>query len=318
MRVRFWGTRGSLPVALTAPQVRGKIVAALAAARGRAFADARAIEDFVDGELGFALAGTFGGHSSCVQVETGGEDYLLCDLGSGARPFAVQTLRERRGRPATYHVLMSHLHWDHIMGFPFFAPAYIPGNRVRIYGCHAELAQAFQRQQDPPSFPVPLSALGAQIEFVRLTPGQAQDIAGARVTPMLQRHTGDSFGYRIEAGGSCVVYTTDSEHRPEDAAEAQSFVDFFEGAGLVIFDAMYSLADAVSVKQDWGHSSNVVGVELCQRAHVRRLCLFHHEPVSDDSALAKLLEETRRFEELTREDQPLEVLSAYDGLVIDV
>jgi ribonuclease BN (tRNA processing enzyme) len=97
-----------------------------------------------------------------------------------------------------------------------------------------------------------------------------------------------------------------------------SFVDFFRGADLVVFDAMYSLSDAISIKADWGHSSNIVAVELCQRAGVKRLCMFHHEPAYDDAKIENVLADTRRFEKLTREGQALEVIAAYDGLELDV
>jgi phosphoribosyl 1,2-cyclic phosphodiesterase len=316
MLVRFWGTRGSLPVALTADQVRDKVIAALTGAIGRALDTPDKVREYVDRELGFATAGTFGGHSPCVEIDRGGDESLICDLGSGLRPFGLAALKRRRGQPGTYHLVVSHMHWDHIMGFPFFTPAYLPGNRIRIYGCHANLEAALRRQQDAPSFPVPMSQLKADIEFVRLTPGTVHDIAGCRVTPKLQHHSGDSYGYRIEADGKSVVYTTDTEHKLDEYAQTRDFVDFFRAADLVIFDSMYSLADAMSVKEDWGHSSNVIGVELCQMARARRLCLFHHEPVFDDARLAKILDETRRFEQITRDGDAVEVVSAYDGLEI--
>ncbi len=148
--------------------------------------------------------------------------------------------------------------------FPFFTPAYIPGNHIRIYGCHAELAEAFRRQQSAPCFPVEFDRLGASIDFVRLEPGRTYEIAGCLVTAKLQRHTNDSYGYRFEQGGKILVYSTDSEHKLDDDGERREFVGFFRDADFVIFDAMYSLADAISVKEDWGHSSNIVGVELCQ------------------------------------------------------
>jgi phosphoribosyl 1,2-cyclic phosphodiesterase len=315
-RIRFWGTRGSLPVSLTAAGVRARIVAALRGASGRSFASDREIDDYVDG-LGPAIAGTYGGHTSCVEIETGGPEYVLCDLGSGVRPFGQAALaRHGPASPQTYHVFVSHLHWDHIMGLPFFTPAYIPGNRVRFYGGHRELEAALRRQQDPPSFPVDFSYLRADIEFVHLVPGQRYDIAGMSVTTKLQRHAGDSYGFRFEGGGRSVVYTTDSEHKLADPAETDGFVEFFRDADVVIFDAMYSLAEATSVKADWGHSSNVVGVELCQLAGVRHLCLFHHEPANDDETIGRVLSDARRLEEITRTGAPLVVTAAYDGMEI--
>ena len=317
MRVRFWGTRGSLPVALTAADVRDKIVAALRGASGRALASDADVDAYVDG-LAFDVAGTFGGHSACVEIENGSSEYVLCDLGSGVRPFGQAALARHAGAPQTYHVFMSHVHWDHIMGLPFFTPAYIPGNRLFIYGGHAVLEEALRRQQARPSFPVDFAAFKSTIEFVRLEPGTRYAVAGMDVTLKKQRHAGDSYGYRFESNGHSVVYSTDSEHSLADMKETESFVEFFDRADLVIFDAMYSLVEAISVKADWGHSSNIVGVELCQRAQARHLCMFHHEPASSDATLARVLADTRRFEEITRTGAPLRITSAYDGLEIDL
>ena len=317
-RIRFWGTRGSLPVALTAATVRQKLVTALRGASGCVLASDADVERYVDG-LAFPVAGTYGGHTSCVQIETGGPEYVICDLGSGVRPFGQAAIaRHGPASPQTYHIFMSHVHWDHIMGLPFFTPAYIPGNRLRIYGGHPWLESAVRRQQDEPSFPVDFSFLRADIEFVHLEPGKPLAVADMTVTSMLQRHAGDSYGYRFEANGRSVIYSTDSEHRLDDPVETDSFVAFFRNADVVIFDAMYSLADAISIRADWGHSSNVVGVELCQMAGARHLCLFHHEPAFDDQAIEAVLADTRRLEEITRTGDALTITAAYDGLEIEL
>jgi phosphoribosyl 1,2-cyclic phosphodiesterase len=316
-RVRFWGTRGSIPVALTADGVRHKIVAALRGASGRTFASDAEAEAYVD-SLAFADSGTFGGHSPCVEIETGGPDFVICDLGSGVRPFGQAALARDGGGPRTYHVFLSHVHWDHIMGLPFFTPAYIPGNRVVVYGGHAHLEAALRRQQEQPSFPVDFSTFRADISFVRLEPGIVHEVAGMRVKLKLQRHAGDSYGFRFESGGKSVVYSTDSEHDLGNRRETDAFVDFFRGADVVIFDAMYSLADAISVKADWGHSSNIAGVELCHAAGVRHLCMFHHEPAFDDASIARVLADTRRYEEICRTGAPMTVTAAYDGMEIDL
>ena len=318
MRVRFWGTRGSIPVALTSADIRDKVAEALFRAEGRRFESVGEAHEFAVKHLDFSLTHTFGGHSPCVEIETGTQEYLICDMGSGARPFGAHVLARQSGKPATVNVFMSHVHWDHIMGFPFFGPAYVPGTHIRIHGCHEAIEQAFRLQQAPPCFPVEFSQLAADIEFVKLTPGRAQEISGVRVTPTPQMHSGESYGYRFEVGGKVVVYTTDSEHKLENRAQTERFVRFFHGADLVVFDAMYSLADAISVKADWGHSSNIIGVELCQMARVRHLVLFHHEPAYDDATIEGVLRETRRFEELTRGTQALQISAAYDGLEIDV
>ncbi len=318
MRIRFWGTRGSLPVSLTAADIKDKIVAAMLGAAGKSLRTRPEVESFVERELPFAVSHTYGGNSSCVEIDIDSGDYILCDLGTGARPFGQHVISKKGATPNTFHVFMSHLHWDHIMGFPFFAPVYIPGNRIVIYGCHAAMEEAFRRQHSAPCFPVDFAGLGAKVEFVRLEPGKHHRLAGLVVTPKLQRHTGGSYGYRFEHGGKVVVYSTDSEHKTDDASSTQEFADFFRDADLVIFDAMYSLADAVSVKEDWGHSSNIVGIELCQLARAKHLCMFHHEPVNSDAKIASVLQETLRYEEITRGDHTLQISSAYDGMEIVV
>jgi phosphoribosyl 1,2-cyclic phosphodiesterase len=318
MRVRFWGTRGSIPVALTSADVRDKLAQALVQASGRTFASYEEAHAYATAELDFSLTHTFGGHTPCVELEVPGNEYYVCDMGSGARPFGVHVLAKQARKPATVNIFQSHVHWDHIMGFPFFGPAYVPGTKIRIHGVHDTLEQAFRLQQSPPCFPVSWEQLGASIEFVKLKPDKAYKIGNMTVTPHLQLHGGDSYGYRFESGGKSVIYSTDSEHKLENRAEAEAFASFFRNADVVIFDAMYALAEAISVKADWGHSSNIVGVELCQMARAKHLVLFHHEPANNDATLEGLLKEARRFEELTRGDQALKVSAAYDGLEIDL
>jgi phosphoribosyl 1,2-cyclic phosphodiesterase len=319
MRVRFWGTRGSIPVALTSADIRRKIETALSLAIARGIDSADKLRSFIDNDLEFPISQTYGGQSSCVEIETGRQaEYLVCDMGSGARTFGSRIMSAPESGPPVVNVVMSHVHWDHIMGFPFFAPAYAPGTRIRIFGCHDVIEKAFRLQQSAPCFPVDFSRLAADIEFIRIEAGVPTDIAGYRVTPKLQRHTGDSYGYRFERDGKAIVYSTDSEHKLEDPAETQAFVEFFRNADLVIFDAMYSLLDAVSVKEDWGHSSNMIGVELAQLANVKHLCMFHHEPAFDDERIQSVLSETIRFEQLTRGLQPLIVSAAFDGMEIDI
>ena len=319
MRVRFWGTRGSLPTALPGAEVEAKVASALVKASGQSFADVSEARAFLNG-LSFPERATYGGNTSCVQIETGAADgeYLLCDLGSGLRAFSQSQIEAGPTTGETYNFLVSHMHWDHIMGFPFFVPAFIPGNTVRLYGCHDELEQAFRNQQAQPSFPVPLSVMGAKIEFIVLESDRDYEIAGCKVRATLQEHSGDSFGYRVERDGKSVVYSTDAEHKLESEGYIDRYVDFISNADLVIFDSMYSLADAISVKEDWGHSSNIVGVDLCHRGNVQRYCMFHHEPIYSDADIEQVLGETIRYEELMREDSPLEVLSAYDGMELDI
>jgi len=319
MLARFWGTRGSLPAPLGAAAVRAKVREALLAARGKGLETPAAVDAFIAEALPFTVSGTFGGNTSCVEIDRAGGELVLCDLGTGVREFGTRLLaRDGAARKQRINVFMSHPHWDHIMGFPFLPHIYIPGNVIRIFGCHARLREAFERQHAAPCFPIDFHALPSTIEFVPLEPGRGYTIAGLEVEAITQRHGGDSYGYRFRHGGKSLVYSTDNEHRYESLDAHYPFVGFIRDADLLIFDAMYSLADQISVKEDWGHSSNMIGVELAQFAHVKHLVLFHHEPIYDDRAMATILAETRRYEELSRSGHKLVVSSAYDGLEIEL
>ena len=237
--------------------------------------------------------------------------------GRASAPFGLDSLRRAaEGRSKIYNFFLSHMHWDHIMGFPFFVPAFDPEATIRVYGGHDEMEQALRRQQEKISFPVPFDWLNAKFEFTTLETGKTHEVAGLKVELLRQQHDNDSYGFRFESQGKVVVYSTDSEHKADSAVGDEQYVTFFRDAEMVIFDTMYSLAETVSIKEDWGHSSNVVAVDLCHRAGVKTLAMFHHEPVHSDDVIRKLHQETIRYEELMRQGERLEVLCAYDGFEI--
>ena len=241
-------------------------------------------------------------------------------MGSGLREFGIDSFRRiAGGRPPVYHFFLSHLHWDHIMGFPFFGPAFNPAATIVVHSGHPDAEAALRRQQEEISFPVPFEWLRAKFEFQVHEPGVPFDAAGLTVTLAAQHHSHDSYGYRFEKNGKVVIYSTDSEHKVDNMDAEKAFEAFFADADLVICDTMYSLGDTVSLKQDWGHSSNVVAVDLCQAAGARTLALFHHEPTYTDEDIQRMHAETVRYEELVRGDRPpLSVICAYDGLVVEV
>ncbi|WP_293678132.1 MBL fold metallo-hydrolase [uncultured Phenylobacterium sp.] len=320
MLVRFWGTRGSLPVALRSESIQAKIAKALVAAGGRTFSDEAAAADFARSKLDFATFGAYGGATSCVEIEAGDGSFVICDMGSGLREFGLDSFRRiAEGHSAVYHFFLSHLHWDHIMGFPFFGPAFNPNATIIVHSGHPDAEEALRRQQEEISFPVPWEWLKARFEFVVHAPGESFEAAGLTVSLTTQHHSHDSYGFRFESGGKAVIYSTDSEHKVDNMASEAAFEAFFRGADLVICDTMYSLGDTASLKQDWGHSSNVVAVDLCHGADARRLVLFHHEPTYSDEDIQRMHNETIRYEELVRgESRPLEVICSYDGLEVTV
>jgi phosphoribosyl 1,2-cyclic phosphodiesterase len=320
MLVRFWGTRGSLPVAMRAETTLAKVARALVAADGRRFASEAEAARFAMTELDFATAGTFGGATPCVEIEGGDGAFMVCDMGSGLREFGLDSLRRcAEGHPRDYHLFLSVLHWDHIMGFPHFRPAYEAGARIVIHTGHPDAEPVLRRQQSQGVFPVPYEALKSHIEFAYHPPGERLTIAGMWVTLLEQAHPHGSFGYRFEQPGQAVVYSTDAEHSAATMETESAFVDFFRRADLVICDTMHELAVTPSVREDSGHSSNLVAVDLCHAAGAQRLALFHHEPRASDADIQQMHVETLHYEALVRgERPPLQVLCAYDGLELEV
>lgn len=321
MQVYFWGTRGSLPTSITKNSVETKIFKAIRAAQKERLETDMAIQNFVQNKLPFSVRSSYGGNTSCVEIR-GAAERIVCDAGTGLRDFGNYIIQTKKktgsgNAPDVFHIFISHPHWDHIHGFPFFTPAFIAGNRIHIYGLHADLEKVFINQQSAPCFPVPLQAMRSEIRFHVLEPGRPYDIAGLKVTCIKQNHPGDSYGYRFERDGKKVVYSTDSEHKEESKDDNYKFINFFQNADLLIFDAQYSFLDAVDAKENWGHSSNLLGVELALRTGARRLCLFHNEHSYDDEALDKFLDDTRKYLQLMDNTSRLEIYLAYDGLEID-
>lgn len=322
MLVRFWGTRGSSPLDCPPSLIRRKIAGALLAARGRLFRDAEEAARFVDRELAPEFGPGFGGATPCVEV-LGGEDpgeVVLLDAGTGLAAFGRRWRDDARSaRPATFHIILSHLHWDHIQGFPFFEPGYDGANRVVIHSCHAQAEAALRAQMAAPFFPVPVESFRAGISFVTHRPGERFSVNGFSVDSIRQEHSGDSYGYRLERAGRSLVYSTDAEHASGDAEDAAAFADFFREADLLIFDAMFSRDEITGEKTGWGHASGRDAVEFAGSARVRRLALFHHDPASDDARLATHEAEARRHARdvsLATGSAETEVFMARDGMEV--
>jgi anti-anti-sigma factor len=317
IQIYIWGARGSIPATVSPAQIRERICEALNSSRGLNLDNDQKIAQFVD-TLPFSIRATYGCNTPCVEIR-GSQEYIICDAGSGIRDLGKLVMQQQEERKSqVFHIFISHLHWDHIQGFPFFTPAYIPGNRMKIYGCHKRLREAFIRQQESMSFPVPIDYLSGDIDFTILETDKEYEIGGFNVKAIKQNHPGDSYGYRFSRRNKKVIYSTDSEHKKEVNGENYEFLDFIHESDLMIFDAQYSLVDAFHSKEDWGHSSNLLGVELAVKAGVKRLCLFHTEHTFDDKRLEQILKDTRRYLQIHASGSPLQIELAYEGLKIDI
>lgn len=326
MKVHFWGTRGSVPSCFSAQCYREKLFKVLEQAQGHNLAGSDAINRFIE-RLPFALKGTYGTCTPCVEIEVDPQTYLLCDAGSGLWAFGQKQKAQKVTQPITYHIFLSHLHWDHVQGFPMFAVGCKPQDHIIIHAHHDNTESFFKTQMSLPGFPVSLDALPCSLTFDIKKPDETfEEIAGFKISSLLQQHVGNSYAFRFEKEGKVVVYATDAEHH-EGRLNSNNcpFIRFFKNADLLIFDAMATAAPKVT--SYWGHSTHRAAVMLAAWAQVKRIALFHQNPALSDAALDQLLQDARAYNEeffdknkskLKSKCASENIIMAYDSLELDV
>ena len=226
---------------------------------------------------------------------------MVLDAGSGIRPLGHELMKQMNGAMSV-DILLSHTHWDHIQGLPFFQPLNTKGSAVRIFGAPqagVPLEEILDRQMDPVVFPVPLKALAAELTVTEVGSG-AFEIDGFKVEAFRLRHPGTTLGFRLKpmTGGASVAYVTDNELGSGGTYDVPPdwharLVKFLDGVDTLIHDGMYS-DEIIESRAGWGHSTPSQALDLARECGCRRLVLFHHEPENDDTAIDRLLEQVRR------------------------
>ncbi|MDP6777706.1 MAG: MBL fold metallo-hydrolase [Candidatus Latescibacteria bacterium] len=314
MKVKFWGVRGTIPTPVSSEDIEAKIVDMLVSADDHPTPTPESARDFLRSRTLFER-GTIGGNTSCVEV-LGGGGRLVIDAGSGIKDLGRSLMQEGFDQgTGRLDILMSHTHWDHIMGFPVFQPAFVPGNQIRVHGGHSRLRQRFRNQHHAFNFPITLEYMPADIQFKKLTPQKKRRLGPFGVTPFLLDHPGDSYAYRIELGDAVLIYATDASYNDLRPEAMQPYHDFYRDADALIFDAFFELIESFE-KSHWGHSSPFIGVDIALHAGVKRLVLFHHDPFADDQKLEDLLESTQNYLEHVAPDSTREVIIAHEGMVL--
>ncbi len=301
MKVRFWGVRGSIPV--PGPQTN-----------------------------------RYGGNTSCVEVRPRGANPIIIDAGTGIRRLGQDLMQREFGEgEGTASLLISHTHWDHIQGLPFFSPLYRAGNNLHIYARQRDdthLRAVFASQTENLYFPVPLASLKATVAFHELVEGERFEIDGAQISCTRLNHPWIAMAYRIDADGASVVYSSDTapftdillEHEfiaqppvlgdplnPEDAEKLLSMrtglVELCRGADLLIYDTQFTPEEYRS-RPHWGHSTPEDAIEIAREAEVARLCLYHHAPGRSDEQLDAIKDKY----ETELADSSMRVVVAHEGL----
>ncbi|HTR81212.1 MAG TPA: MBL fold metallo-hydrolase [Bacteroidota bacterium] len=290
MKVRFWGTRGS--IATPGPATL-----------------------------------RYGGNTSCVEVRAG-EHILVFDAGTGIHNLGIQLRKEFPTQPITVHVFISHTHWDHIQGFPFFLPAYGRQNRIIIYGPPGRdktLRQIMRMQMDSDYFPVALGDMNPNIEIVEVN--APITIGAISITNFYLNHPAMSLGYRVSDGKRSVVYATDNEpykyilpaHKDESERLGlpeyldDKLIEFIDGTDLYIAEAQYTMEEYKG-KLGWGHSPIESIVEFSVKGKVKRVALFHHDPYHDDTFIDGMVQYAQKL--LTEQKSNIECFGAREGMEV--
>lgn len=255
----------------------------------------------------------YGGNTACVTIERPGHDPLILDLGTGLRFFG-QTQRADGSFSGTAFV--THMHWDHVQGLPFFTPVLAPGARLDVYAPRPQpdldLASAFGEFMRPPYFPVTAEQLHGHIDFHDFDDATVE-VDGARVTARTVPHVGATNGYRVEVDDVVIAYISDHQ-QPVDGTDtvAEGALELCDGADLVIHDAQFTAPD-LAVKADWGHCTVDYAVHVAATAGASRLALFHHDPERTDDGVDALLQHAR---EIGAERGLTEVIAAAEGTTV--
>ncbi|OHD14233.1 MAG: hypothetical protein A2Y34_16405 [Spirochaetes bacterium GWC1_27_15] len=310
MKITFYGSRGSIATPLLLNEYHKKTKAILNLYKDSQIKD---IDDFF-ATLPLELSQIFGGNTACITIEDDGEDILILDAGSGLRELGRKYTSVNN---KTFHILLSHFHWDHICGIPFFKPLYNPTNTIIFYSPNIDLIENLKRQQHPSHFPLSFDKLPAKKKFVILNEQNPYSLNGYKIFHIELNHPGGSTGYIISKDDKKVSYATDTEFTPENIDEKSLFFKAcFESSDVLIMDTQYSLTEFFS-KFDWGHTSSTMAVNLALEWRVKRLVLFHSDPEHTDEDMIKILrdaeEQIKQFNK-----RQLKIILAVEGHCIEI
>ena len=249
----------------------------------------------------------YGGNTTCIEIRTNNDDLIILDAGTGIHVLGQKLLKQL---PITAHIFISHTHWDHIQGLPFFSPIFIPDNQLKIYGgldpvTNEGIERALNVQLQYSYFPIREAELNASIEYSTLKPGERVTVGSATITPILLSHPVLNFGYRIDCDGQSIFFTGDYEplfniYTPEDSEfdEYQSVIDekqnqiiqAMQEVDVLIVDSSYTAKEYLS-KKGWGHGTYDSAIKLASLAKAKKLFFTHHEPTRSDEQLENIYKE---------------------------
>ena len=324
MKIKFWGTRGSLPRALSHSDFAKIMDDILVRAEKSGVATLEELRTFVkSGDKRLPYPFTFGGHTTCSEISHNGS-HLFVDMGSG-----MNTASSGARPTDEFVIFLTHMHWDHIIGLPFFVPhLYSPMSRFVIYHVHQHAPEYVCNQFNGVNFPVKWEVIQSRIQFRKLNVYESVDIGDVRVTPFRLDHPGGCFGYRFEAGGRSLAIGVDGEYKRLTPQELGEDLRYYQNLDLLVFDSQYEMNELAN-RFDWGHCSPNIGVDLALREGIKTLVLSHHDPQSFETRQLRMLDDARTYlktqlpahhESMVKQGRTEgpHIVSAFDGLEIDL
>ncbi|HBE01547.1 MAG: hypothetical protein A2096_08665 [Spirochaetes bacterium GWF1_41_5] len=311
MQIKFFGVRGSIPVPATSLHIKEKLKQAEINIRSEKNTESQQSEYFP-----FISTHTFGGNTSSVYCQINDTHFCL-DGGTGIRECGNYLLGCGSLQTHPVHIILSHTHWDHIQGIPFFVPIYFPGNKIIFHSCCPDIRKRLENQQLFEYFPVPFSSFGADVEVRQCNDTEKYEINGVKLSFNKLFHPGDSWACRLDFNGKSIVYTGDSEYNEKDSRQVANAIEFFRGADILIMDTMFS-AEESWTKLDWGHSSANVCIDIGNRAEARKLIMFHYSPAYSDEMIYEQFIKAREYCAMVSRKNKMEIEAAWEGLEINL
>ncbi len=327
MKIKFWGVRGSIPTPQTSKQIQDKILNILQLASQEDISTTQSIKEFSKRIKNYNF-GTFGGNTPCIQLKIDShinsnenndssedtKEIIIFDMGSGLRELGDELIgKNHSDKKLNIHIFLSHTHWDHIQGFPFFKPAFNPNVTINFYSPLSDLRKRLEHQQHSEFFPIDLDYMRSKKNFIKIKPEKeiyiplSDENNKITVKNIELYHPGKSYAYRIEYNKKSIVYATDGEYFQIPPSFLKRYIKFFNNADLLIFDTQYNSKEERE-KIDWGHSSTNFAVDISVKSNVKTLALFHYAPEKNDQELCKMLKNARNYHKKKYPESKLKII----------